>query len=195
MAEESVNNFLIAKQKAAERLGVPASARRLPDNREVEAALANYQRLFQGQAHASRLRRQREAALRAMEQLDIFHPRLAGPVLSGTATPHTPVSLHVNCDTAETMALWLHERGIPFKLGVRRLRVGDAEYVDLPCYSFDIDEVSLEILVFVGKQERLQPRSPVNGKPMQRVAAGELRVLLEHDVTCDPLLDQRDTAA
>jgi hypothetical protein len=194
MAEEGINNFLIAKQKAAERLGVSASAR-LPDNREVEAALVNYQRLFHGQTHARRLRRQRETALQAMERLAIFHVRLAGPVLSGTATAHTPVSLHVTCDTSETLAIWLQEHGIPFTLGVRRLRVGDAEYVDLPCYGFGVDEVSLEILVFAGKQGRLLPRSPVDGKPMQRVSVGELRALLADDVVSDPLLLRRDTAA
>ncbi len=192
MAEEGIGSFLIAKQKAAERLGVSGIGQ-LPDNAEVEAALASYQRLFQGPAQASRLHQQRLAALAAMERLSEFRPRLTGPVLIGTATAHVPATLHVFCETAEELAVWLHERGIPFTLAERRVRIGDSEYVDLPCYAFVANDVALDILVFAGKQQRMLPRSPVDGKPTWRASAVELRELLGAGPTS--LLFPRDTAA
>ena len=45
MAEHGIRDFLAAKRKAAERLGVVDNSV-LPKNTEIEAALAQYQRLF-----------------------------------------------------------------------------------------------------------------------------------------------------
>jgi len=54
-----------------------------------------YQRLFAADSHAESLLTQRHAALRAMRCLSDFAPRLVGSVLSGTATPHCDVQLHL----------------------------------------------------------------------------------------------------
>ena len=51
MAEHGIGDFLAAKRKAAERLGVEDGAAMLPKNSEIEAALAEYQRLFGGESH------------------------------------------------------------------------------------------------------------------------------------------------
>jgi len=50
MAEHGIRDFLIAKRKAAERMGVADMAAVLPRNVEIEQALAEYQRLFGGEA-------------------------------------------------------------------------------------------------------------------------------------------------
>jgi len=55
MAEHGVQDFLLAKRKAAERLGVTDVSAVLPKNREIEVALAEYQRLFGGESHAETL--------------------------------------------------------------------------------------------------------------------------------------------
>ena len=51
MAEHGIRDFLAAKRKAAERFGLVDSAV-LPKNTEIEAALAQYQRLFAAESHA-----------------------------------------------------------------------------------------------------------------------------------------------
>jgi len=51
MAEHGIRDFLIAKRKAAERMGVTDVAAVLPRNVEIEDALAEYQRLFGGESH------------------------------------------------------------------------------------------------------------------------------------------------
>ena len=84
MAEGGIRDFHQAKLKAAARLGIHDDAS-LPRNREIEDALREYQRIFLGQGQARALRQRREAAVRALEFLAPFEPRLVGPVLDGTA--------------------------------------------------------------------------------------------------------------
>src|ERR1700740_1505097 len=78
MAEHGIRDFLIAKRKAAERLGVMDGAALLPKNSEIESELGEYQRLFGGQSHFIALNAQRRAALLAMRYLQEFEPRLVG---------------------------------------------------------------------------------------------------------------------
>src|ERR1700748_3248276 len=110
MAERGINDFLTAKRKAAERFGVTDGGL-MPRNVEVEDALAEYQRLFGGSAYSESLEARRRAALEAMRRLESFAPRLVGPVLSGTATRHSEVQLHLFSERPESVTLWLMERG------------------------------------------------------------------------------------
>src|SRR5215470_1788503 len=75
MAQQGIHDFLTAKRKAADRLGVTDSSA-LPRNTEIEEALAEYQRLFDAGAHRRSLDAQRRAALHAMHWLSEFQPRL-----------------------------------------------------------------------------------------------------------------------
>ena len=104
IGEEGVRDYQLAKRKAASRLGVRDLHGNLPTNGEIEAALVERQRIFGGAAHDGNLRRLRGAALDAMRWFAPFEPRLVGPVLVGTATPHTDVQLHVFCDSTERIA-------------------------------------------------------------------------------------------
>ena len=84
MSEQGIDDYGLAKRKAAERLGASDIAV-LPKNTEIEAALAAHHRLFEGSKHSNALSALRRTALQAMKLLDSFQPRLVGPVLSGTA--------------------------------------------------------------------------------------------------------------
>ena len=48
MADEGVRDFRLAKRKAAERLGLPVNGTLMPRNTEIEQALIDHQRLFNG---------------------------------------------------------------------------------------------------------------------------------------------------
>src|SRR5690606_3834062 len=85
MAEHGIQDFLVAKRKAAERYGV-VDGTFLPRNTEIEAALMSHQRLFGGAQHEVVLRSQRRVALQTMQLLAQFEPRLVGAVLTGSAT-------------------------------------------------------------------------------------------------------------
>src|SRR5687767_10281158 len=82
MSEQGIEDFLLAKRKAADRFGV-SDASVLPKNTEIEAALEEHHRLFDGDKHHGTLRELRRVALRAMKLLAEFQPRLVGPVLTG----------------------------------------------------------------------------------------------------------------
>src|SRR5215470_13191592 len=61
MAEHGIRDFLVAKRKAAERLGVTDGGALLPKNSEIEEALAAHQRLFGGASHVEALTAQSRA--------------------------------------------------------------------------------------------------------------------------------------
>src|SRR5210317_330328 len=121
MVDHGIRDYRVAKQKAAERLGV-GSRGSLPGNAEIEAAVAEHLQLFGGESHEERLRLMRVAALSAMQLLSPFTPRLVGPVLSGTADENSAVNLHVFADSPELVAMELADMGVNYKPYERRLK-------------------------------------------------------------------------
>ena len=179
MAEHGIRDFLVAKRKAADRLGVVDGAALLPKNSEIESALAEYQRLFGGESHLTALTAQRRAALSAMRYLHEFSPRLVGAVLSGTATEHSGVQLHLFAERAESVSLKLLDHGIPHEVTEKRLRF-DAEQVRaFPGVRFEMEEQSIEVTVFPPDGIRQAPVSPVDGRPMRRASTFEVEALLQ----------------
>src|SRR5713226_350936 len=179
MAEHGIRDFLIAKRKAAERMGVTDVAAVLPRNVEIEDALAEYQRLFGGEAHVESLHAQRRAALNAMLYLEEFEPRLVGPVLSGTATEHSDVQLHLFTDTAESVALKLMDRRVPYEVTEKRVKMNAERVLAYPGVRFEIDDFEIEATVFPTDGIRQAPVSPVDGKPMRRANTFEVEALLD----------------
>lgn len=178
MAEHGIQDFGVAKRKAAERFGVTDGTALLPKNSEIEAALAEYQRLFGGAAHAKSLREQRRAALAAMRALQEFEPRLVGAVLAGTATLHSDVQLHLFAERAESVALKLLDRGIAHEVTERRVRLDPERIRALPSVRFQVDDQPVEATVFPPLGIRQAPVSPVDGRPMRRANALEVQALL-----------------
>jgi hypothetical protein len=178
MAEHGIRDFLIAKRKAAERMGVSTSAAVLPRNVEIEDALAEYQRLFGGESHVETLRDQRRAALNAMLYLQEFEPRLVGSVLSGTATEHSDVQLHLFADRAEQVAIKLMDDEIPHEITEKKVRMNAERVLAYPGVRFELDNQSIEAIVFPHDGIRQAPVSPVDGRPMKRANKLEVEALL-----------------
>ena len=125
MAEHGIEDFLQAKRKAADRLGVNDVAV-LPKNVEIEAALRAHQRLFGRDSHDHTLKEQRRIALDTMRLLEEFKPRLVGSVLTGTATNYSDINLHLFADRSESVAIRLIDLGVPHQFYERRVKM-DAE--------------------------------------------------------------------
>lgn len=178
MAEHGIHDFLTAKRKAAERFGLTENGA-LPRNAEIESALAEYQRLFEGEAHGESLYAQRLVALEAMRGLREFEPRLVGAVLSGTATEHSDVQLHLFTDNAESVAIKLLDAGIPHEVMQRRVRMSAERVLARPGVRFEIDDQVVEATVFPTDGIRQAPVSPVDGRPMKRAGFEELEALLK----------------
>jgi hypothetical protein len=178
MREQGVRDFLLAKRKAADRLGI-VDRNALPANQEIAEALAAQQRLFGGSAHHANVRALREVAIRAMGLLGRFNPRLVGPVLAGTATPHSDISLHVFAPTPEEVAFMLIERGVRYRTGDRRVRLASGGYVSYPSFEFESGDVAVEATVFPEHGLREAPICPVSGGPMRRARRDEIEALLD----------------
>lgn len=186
MAEQGIDDFLLAKRKAAERLGA-TDISVLPRNTEIEAALAEHHRLFEGDVHATRLADLRRTALKTMQLFREFQPRLVGPVLSGTASAHSEINLHLFADTPETVALKLVDEDIPHHADERRLRYEPDRVVSYPAFRFVAGDQPVDLVVFPIDGIRQSPSSPVDGKPMRRADATELQELLADKVGSDLL--------
>ena len=177
MAEHGIQDFRAAKRKAAERLGITEEGA-LPSNAEIEASLAAYQRLFAADTHGATLQAQRRAALHAMRTLQAFSPRLVGPVLTGTATAHTDVQLHVFVDNPEAVAISLLDRGVSHDVGEHRMRLDAERFQNFPSVRFELDQHTIQATVFPVDGIRQTPVSPVDGRPMRRADVTELEALL-----------------
>lgn len=180
MAEEGVVDFRVAKEKAARRLGAGGDARHhWPNNSEVEVELQARLNLFHGPDHAADLRQLREQALQAMLWLEDFQPRLTGPVLSGTATRHGVITLHLFVDTPESVIFFLMDQKTPYEESWQRLHFGDAPAEDYPCLKIEHGGAEIRLVIFGLDEDRRSPASPVDGKPLKRIGVAPLRKLLE----------------
>ena len=178
MIEHGHEDYGIAKRKAAERFGVTDLAV-LPKNTEIEEALAEHQRLFGAEAHASEITAMRGIALEAMRLLAEFDPRLVGPLLSGTATAHNGITLHLFADTPETVAVRLIDRGIKHQVAERRFRSQRDEVQAFPAVRFMAREHEVDATIFPRDGIRQAPPGPVDGKPMRRATLAEVECLLQ----------------
>ena len=178
MFEHGGDVYGFAKRKAAERLGASEYAV-LPKNAEIDAALAEYQRLFAADTHADTLAEQRRAAVDAMELLEEFEPRRVGPVLTGTATPHQEISLHLFSDTPEAVSLKLLEDHIQYKVAEHRVKMNAERVLQVPAVQFSVYDFPIDATVFPRDGIRQSPLSPSDGRPMRRAAVDEVRALVE----------------
>jgi hypothetical protein len=113
-----------------------------------------------------------------MQLLKKFQPRLVGPVLSGTASAHSEVNLHVFADSPEAVVLHLMEQGIPHDIGERRLRYEPNRLVAYPVVQFVAGDREIDAVVFPIDGIRQSPASPVDGRPMRRADRAELESLI-----------------
>lgn len=181
MAEQGIRDFRVAKQKAAQHLGIDVRQSVLPRNSEIEAALAEHQRLFASEQQPVQLRAMRTAALQAMRLFAEFSPRLVGDVLSGLATDYSDIQLHLFAEQSESFDLFLQSQGIPFEIVERRYRFARDGHRFFPAFRFVAGDYRFEATLFSATGIREAPRSLVDGAPMARANATQLARLIEDD--------------
>jgi len=178
IVDQGIEDYRLAKLKAAERLGMRGRGS-LPGNAEIEKAVSEHLQLFGRELHVDLLRMLRRAALSAMEVLAPFTPRLVGPVLHGTASANSPVNLHVFADNAELVAFRLQESSVPYRPFERRLKSRRDRVESFAAFRFAQGESDIEATVFPFDGVRQAPISPVDGKPMRRADKSAILKLLK----------------
>jgi len=180
IVEQGIEDFRLAKNKAAERLGLTRRGS-LPGNSEIEEAVSRHLQLFGRESHLNLLQSLRRAAISAMEILSPFSPRLVGPVLSGTAGATSAINLHVFADTPELIAIRLDQNELLYKSYERRLKSRRDRAETFAGYRFVHDESSIEATIFPIDGMRQAPISPVDGKPMKRANRSAVLKLLDEE--------------
>ncbi|MEJ2173354.1 MAG: hypothetical protein P8Y76_00150 [bacterium] len=176
MAEDGVDDFALAKRKAARQLGVE-EGQCLPANHEIEAELETYRAIYQAEEHPERIRALREIALDAMRALQRFNPYLTGAVLRGIAGRYAEIELQVFPESTKDVELYLLDRGIPYAAAPAKRYAGDRATA-VSVLSFEWSGVPLKLTVLDPRDERLALKTSVAGRVIDRAGIAQLRELL-----------------
>ncbi|MBZ0104466.1 MAG: hypothetical protein K8H84_02440 [Sulfuricella denitrificans] len=176
IAEDGIQDYALAKRKAARQLGA-ADTHSLPSNGEVLQALRLHQGLYQKDEQALRLLQLRTEALAAMRLLEGFNPCLTGPVLTGTATRHSDINLQLFADSAKDVELFLLNRNTPYETGEVRYKLND-ETVSVPTFTLRGETGEIRLTVFSSGDLRKSAYDPIEGGPLERAKIKQLEILL-----------------
>ncbi|MGH8635092.1 MAG: hypothetical protein ACRET7_13300 [Burkholderiales bacterium] len=162
MAEDGIEDYALAKRKAARQAGIPET-RELPANEEIDEALRAYRQIYHQEEHRNRLRALREAAVRAMRELARFNPHLTGSVLNGNAGKYADVNLQLFTDNEKAVELYLIDHRIPYKAEQGRLYSAE-EMRTVPVYTLSDHGTDIELTVL----SMLDLRGPLRASPEGR---------------------------
>jgi hypothetical protein len=176
MAEDGIEDYALAKRKAARQAGEP-DTRELPTNEEIADALRTYQQIYHPVEHRDRLRALRETAVRAMRELARFNPYLTGSVLDGNAGKYADINLQIFTDNAKAVELHLIDRGIPYRTTQKRLYSGD-ETRTVPVYTVNDQGTDIELTVLSMLDLRGPVRTSPDGKNIERAKIQVVEQLL-----------------
>jgi len=180
MAEDGVDDFALAKRKAARQLGAARGdemREALPANDEVETELRAYRALYQPEEHSQLIAELRRIALDAMRALERFNPYLTGPVLKGTAGPYAEIELQLFPESAKEVEIFLLERRIAYTTHEGRRFSGDRTHA-MSVLSLTWQGAPLKLSVFDPRDERLALKTSQAGRVMERAGIAEVSALL-----------------
>jgi hypothetical protein len=176
MAEDGIDDFALAKRKAARRLGAP-DTEALPANDEIEAELRAYRALYQAEEHPDRIAQLRALALEAMRLLERFHPYLTGPVLAGIAGPYAEIELQLFPESVKEVELFLLDHDIPYATSESRRFAGDRARA-VAGLEVQWQGTPLRLQVFDPRDERLALKTSQAGRVIERAGIAEVSELV-----------------
>ena len=177
MAEDGIEDYALAKRKAARQAGL-GDTRELPTNDEIAAALKLYHEIYHETEHRERLRALREKAVRAMRELAPFRPYLTGSVLNGNAGKYAGIDLQVFTDDVKAVELYFIDREIPYKAAQTRVYAGD-EPLTVPVYTVHDEGVEIEVTVLTPRELRVPVKTGLEGKAIERAKLSAVEQLLQ----------------
>jgi len=175
MAVDGIADYATAKAKAAREARLE-DANLLPDNQEIEAALREYQGLYQKDDQPAQLRRLREVAVKVMREFEEFRPVLVGSVLNGTAGQHSDVNLQLYADDSKALTMFLVNKRYRFEEGTKEVRRG-GRVDEVPQIQLEVDDVTVTMTVLDRDDERFAAKAREDDTP-QRARLAEVERLL-----------------
>lgn len=177
MAEGGIDNFALAKRKAARQLGA-TEKQSLPANEEIETELRTYLELYQADEHPDRIRELRKTALSVMRHLEEFSPYLTGPVLKGIAGPYSEIELQLFPDSGKAVEIFLLNRNIPFNSSEVRRYSGDRAR-SVTVLELDWDGAPVKLSLYDARDERITLKATQVGRVMDRAGIPEVTALVD----------------
>jgi hypothetical protein len=179
MAEDGIDDFALAKRKAAKQLGV-SEGQALPGNDEIEAELRDYLALYQADEHPQRVAELREIALGAMRALERFNPYLTGPVLKGIAGPYAEIELQLFPDSVKEVEIFLLDRNLSYETREGRRYSGDRAHA-VSVLTLTWEGAPLRLSIFDQRDERVALKTSQAGRVMDRAGIAEVGALVRDD--------------
>ena len=176
MAVDGIEDYALAKRKAARQAGVP-DTRQLPTNDEIDAALRTYRQLYHEEEQRDRLRALRAKALKAMREFAQFNPYLTGSVLNGNAGKYADIDLQLFTDNAKSVELYLIDRQIPYQTAQSRLYSG-AQLRTFPVLTVNEEGIDILLTVLSTQDLRAPLKTSPEGKPIERAKLQAVETLL-----------------
>lgn len=177
MAADGVQDFSLAKRKAAHQLGAN-DAQNLPNNNEIEQALRSYHALYQRDEQAERLREMRLQALDAMREFAAFDPHLTGAVLAGTAIRHSRISLMLFTDSQKDVEHYLLNHNYPYRTHEQIFFFADEPRATPVLTMTDGAHEGIEFFIFSTRVLRQAPRLSRDGRPLNKARLLQVEALL-----------------
>ncbi|MEM6331464.1 MAG: HD domain-containing protein [Planctomycetota bacterium] len=185
MYQRQESEYLRAKMKAARRLlgggrgwVKPAD---LPSNAEVRDQVLVFARLYEGDARTADLQAMRLAALRLMQTLAAFRPRLIGSVLTGHVREGSDIDLHVFSDSVEAITHVLEREGLAYRVERKQVRKGGEQqtfrhiHVDGHAAGPSAKRWPVELTVYAARQAHHVFKSSITGRAIERASVKQLR--------------------
>lgn len=179
MAEDGIDDFALAKRKAARQLGA-IEGKGLPTNDEIEAELRAYRALYQADEHPELVAELLAVALEAMRALERFRPYLTGPVLKGLAGPYAEIELQVFPESDKELEMFLLDRGIAFSTREGRRFAGSRPRA-AGLFSLTWDGVPVRLTVLDPRDERVALKTSQVGRPLERAGTAEVEAILRQN--------------
>lgn len=170
IAEEGMSDYTLAKRKALRQLGLPDSTP-MPTNAEIEAAVREWQAVFQDDEQRERIQHLRQKAAELMAILQDFRPYLTGSVLDGTAGRYAEIDLQLFADSAKEVEIFLLNRNIPYEHATPRNERAEAVLV------VESDDAIANLVIYRPLDERITPKGR-DGRPRERARLAAVQALI-----------------
>jgi hypothetical protein len=169
-----------AKRKAAKILGV----RVLPSNLEIALELDKIAQEREGKERVQRLIQMREQALRIMETLARFHPKLVGSVWRGTIRYNSDIDISVSSDNPREVLEILRGNGFKIERTEWQTVTKNGEtkysfhvYVDLPIGN------KAEVVIVPSQERNSVWKCEIYGDKVTGLTINQLKQVLKENPT------------
>jgi len=154
--------------------------RDLPSDREIHDQFHALVREQQGRHQAEQVRAMRVEALRVMEILRPFCPRLVGAALSGYGRGELRIELHVFSDQIEEVVSALEAEGHCCEVGKNHRQRDEPPP---PCKIHFRDRFAFELILFPEDQANLPRYGPVTGREVADAGIADIEKMLLQDAS------------